>query len=118
MQYSDIWIEAEVWSPGSWDPLDDSSDVVVTFTDGRRWGATFVSYANVATEVARWKQTGECLHGAYFWVSDMILIDQVNRHCIEEVVTHLLETDEFETIFTQFPEDDDIKCPNAEARTS
>jgi len=43
-----IWIEAEVWEPGSWDPADANSDVAVTFADGSRWFATVFTYRNVA----------------------------------------------------------------------
>jgi hypothetical protein len=59
MQPYTIWIEAENWAPGQWNPEDDNSDAIVTFQDGSRWGATFFSYQNIRTLVERWKLSGE-----------------------------------------------------------
>ncbi len=39
------------------------------------------------------------MNGAYFWATDMILVDEVSRKRIEEVVTHLIIEDEFDQIF-------------------
>jgi hypothetical protein len=51
-------------------------------------------------------RTGECLAGAYFWASDMMLIDEVSRSRIEEVVQHLIQEGEFEAVFTRLPPGD------------
>lgn len=107
MQPYRLWIEAEAWVPGSWEPLDTNSDVIVTFADGSRWAASFFTYATIATLVAGWKQTGECLHGAYVWASDMILIDEVSRSQIEKVVIDFLEMGIFRDAFTRMVEHHD-----------
>jgi hypothetical protein len=101
-----LWIEAEEWDPSDWNPADDNTDVIVTFDDGSRWVATFFSYANILHLTEKDRRTGECLGGAYFWASDMILIDEVSRPRIEEVVQHLIQEGEFETDFTRLPPDD------------
>jgi len=98
-----LWIEAEEWVPGHWVPDDDNTDVIVTFQDGRRWVASFFSYKNIEKLTNKNKETGECYSGAYFWSSDMILIDQVSRKRIEEIIEHLIEEEEFEMIFTHIP---------------
>ncbi|GCE28341.1 hypothetical protein KDA_38250 [Dictyobacter alpinus] len=98
-----IWIEAEEWSPGTWKPEDDNTDIIVTYQDGRRWVATFLTYQNIATLTEKNKKTGECFSGAYFWASDMVLIDVVTRQRIEEVIDYLIKVNEFETTFTQLP---------------
>jgi hypothetical protein len=98
-----LWIEAEEWAPGEWTPADDNTDVIVTFADASCWVATFLSYANIQTLTEKNRQTGECLAGTYFWASDMILIDEVTRSRIEEVVQHLIQEGEFEAIFTRLP---------------
>jgi hypothetical protein len=94
-----IWIEAESWAPGEWTPEDDNTDVIVRCVDGSRWIATFVSYQNVRTLAAKNRRSGENLSGAYLWIRDMILIDEVSRRCIEEVVNDLISTGSFETVF-------------------
>jgi len=114
MQPHRMWIEAEARVPSSWHPLDTNSDAIVTFADGSRWVASFFSYANIATLVASWKQSGECLHGAYVWTSDMILIDEMSRPQIEKVVTDLLETGLFKNAFTQVAENHDASDNNAD----
>lgn len=98
-----LWIEAEEWAPGEWTPADDNTDVIVTFADASRWVATFLSYTNIHTLTEKNRRTGECLAGAYFWASDMILIDEVSRPRIEEVVQHLIQEGEFAVIFTRLP---------------
>lgn len=96
-----LWLEAEVWAPGAWIPADTNSDAIVTFANGTRWVASFFSYANIASLVEQNRRTGGCLRGRYFRASDMILVDEVSRQRIEEVVEHLISADEFERVFTR-----------------
>ncbi|HEX6607873.1 MAG TPA: hypothetical protein VF276_13275 [Chloroflexia bacterium] len=103
MQPYSIWIEAEQWAPGHWTPADENSDVIITFEDGSRWVATFFSYTNINTLVEKNRRTGEYMSGKYFWAGDMILVDEVSRARVEEVVRYLLETREFKQIFTGLP---------------
>lgn len=94
-----IWIEAEVWGPGSWDPADANSDVAVTFADGSRWFATAFTYRNVLTLTERWARTGESFGGRYFWTANLLLLDVLSRARIEEVIAHTLANGEFAAIF-------------------
>jgi hypothetical protein len=96
-----IWIEAEQWPPGRWTPADDNSDVIVTFEGGERWVATFFSYQNIFSLRDKNRGTGECLGGKYFCATDMILVDEVSRERVEEVVAELLGEESFETSFTR-----------------
>ena len=98
MNQTSIWIEAEQWADG-WDPEDANSDVIVTFDDGARWAATFFSYKNILSLAEKNRDTGECLGGKYFCATDMILIDEVSRSRIEEVVHEMIKQQEFETFF-------------------
>lgn len=97
-----IWIEAEEWAQGEWDIHNDNTDVFVEFEDGERWGASFFTYSNINKLVEKNKITGECLNGKYFWSSDMILIDEVSRKRIEEVIAYLINEGEFNSIFTRY----------------
>ena len=100
MQEYFIWIEAEHWAPGEWNSVDCNSDVMVSFREGAEWTATFFTYNNIKTLAEKNKRTGECLQGTYFWATDMILVDELSRERIEELVKHFIETGEFESIFT------------------
>jgi hypothetical protein len=95
-----IWIESEEYGANlNGNSMDDNSDVVVAFEDGNTYIATFFTYDNIQTLRRRYSQTGECLSGQYFWASDMVLIDQISRESIQQVINHLLETGEFSQIF-------------------
>lgn len=101
----DIWIEAECLAEGQWNTCDGNTDVIVKFKDGSRWVASFFTYTNIKTLVEKNKKTGECMNGKYFWASDMILIDEVSRKQIEEVIDHLINEGEFEFIFKKCSDD-------------
>lgn len=94
-----VWIEAENWVPGEWTPDDDSSDVIVTFEDTSRRIATFISYKYVNTLTERYRTSGENISGACKWIRDMILIDEISRPRIVEVINDLFKAGDFELVF-------------------
>jgi hypothetical protein len=102
-----IWVEAEQWAPGEWTPANGNSDVMVTFENGERWVATFFSYQNILSLREKNRDTGECLGGKYFCATDMILVDEVSRERIEEVVAEMLGQEEFATYFARCEDDAD-----------
>lgn len=99
MSQHSIWIEAEQWAPGEWDPKDCNSDVIVTVEGKGRWVATFFTYENIKALARKNRESGECLNGSYFWASDLVLIDELTRTKVEEVVAHMIAEDEFEMAF-------------------
>jgi hypothetical protein len=99
MQNYYVWIEAEQWASGEWDPADCNSDVMVSFEKDGEWVATFFTYKNLSTLAKKNESTGECLNGKYFWATDMILVDELSRERVEEVVSHLISEGEFENVF-------------------
>lgn len=99
-----IWIEAEVWAEGQWDVEDVNTDVIVTFSNRMKWIASFFTYKHIQTRINENKKFGECMNGAYFWSSDMVLIDIGSKERIHEVIDHLLETDEFQVVFNRYPD--------------
>ncbi len=98
-----------MWTPDTWTPHDANSDVIVTFADGTRWVATFFSYANIATLSAKNQSTGECLAGAYFWATDMILVDAIRRPRIELIIKHLLEEQSFTRVFRRLDDEAQVE---------
>jgi hypothetical protein len=96
-----IWIESEDNGPimGGLLNTDDNSDVIVTLTDGKKYIATFFTYHNVKTLTEKNKRTGEQLSGKYFWASDMILVDKVDRDTIEKVIADLIKENSFDQLF-------------------
>jgi hypothetical protein len=96
-----IWIESEDKGPiiGGQLYTDDNSDVIVTFSDDKNYVATFFTYDNVKTLTEKNKRTGELLGGKYFWASDMILVDRIDRDTIEKVVYDLIKEKYFDLLF-------------------
>lgn len=94
-----VWIEAEHWAPGEWDIFDDNTDVIVDFEDGSRWVASFFTYKNIKTLSIKNASTGENMDGKFFWSSDMVLVDEVSRIRIEQVIEYLVDMEEFEQVF-------------------
>lgn len=102
-----LWIEAEEWAPGEWNPADDVTDAVVTLADGSRWVASFCTFAHLATLRANCAESGECLGGKYLWASDLVLVDDTSRPSLEAVVTDLLARGELRSAFSEVDEDEE-----------
>ncbi|RZK31766.1 MAG: hypothetical protein EOO61_17620 [Hymenobacter sp.] len=98
-----IWIGSEQFGPvvGGAATTDDNTDVRVDFRDGASYVATFFTYENIASLRKKNVATGECLAGRYFWASDMILIDRIERSSILQVIEVLLEDNSFDNVFTK-----------------
>lgn len=94
-----VWIEAEEWADGEWDIQNGNTDVIVEFDNKKRWVASFFTYSNISKLVEKNKITGECLNGKYFWASDMILVDEISRERIQEVIESFINEGKFESIF-------------------
>ena len=101
-----IWIEAEHWAPGEWQPDNAVTDAIVTFADGSRRVGTFCAFAHVETLRTNCAASGECLGGKYLWASDLILIDDTSRSSIETVVRDLIERGEIESAMSELPAED------------
>ena len=103
-EITEIWIESEhTGGPmiGGKEFTDDNVDVIVTFSDGRRFVGSFFTYDNIMTLTEKNRRTGELLSGKYFWSSDLILIDRVDRKSIEAVIDDLIKEGYFDTAFKE-----------------
>ncbi len=82
-------------------PRDDNVDVEVTFEDGGRFAATFFTLSNVNRILERYRKTGECKRGTYFWASDMIIVEQLTEAVIHDVIQDLIDQNEFWAAFSK-----------------
>jgi hypothetical protein len=101
-----LWIEAEEWAAGEWDPADAVTDVMVTLGDGTRLVASFCSFAHLATLRRNCAESGECLGGRYLWGSDLVLVEDTSRATIEAVVRDLAATGDLEGAFSRAEDDE------------
>lgn len=89
-------------------PDNDNVDVQVTFPNGKSFSAVFFTPRNIDTLMKRYKKTGECAGGLYFWASDMIIVERLTEKTICETVDNLLAEEEFGYVFSKNEELEDI----------
>ena len=92
-------------------PLDsenDNVDVQVTFPNGERFSAVFFTLRNIEALMRRYKKTGECADGLYFWASDMMIVENLTEKTICKTIDHLLTEDEFGYVFSKNEDAKDI----------
>ncbi|MGW3313800.1 hypothetical protein ACWDG9_45385 [Streptomyces sp. NPDC001073] len=73
-------------------------DVEVQLRDGSRWSATICTVSHVETLMKRWAASGEALERRYFWCSDGLVVRDAGISNIIQVLTSLVENDEFTQI--------------------
>lgn len=95
---SDTYV-VEMLDHGNVNTADDNVDVFVYFADGRKYVATFFTLANIQSIMRKDRTTGECAGGLYFWASDMIVVERLDRETVEQTVADLVQSGEFEKAF-------------------
>jgi len=100
----ELWIEAEEWPEGEWEPSDAVTDVVVTLGDGSRWIATFCAFAHVESLRRNCADSGENLGGRYLWASDLVLADDTSRATITAVVADIVAAGDLPSAFSELVE--------------
>lgn len=104
MKIADIWIESEIKGTilGGQLYTNDNSDVIVTFNNGEKYVATFFTYENIEHLRKKNRETGECNSGSYFWASNMIIVDRIDKDTITTTIEDLINTESFYNIFKAF----------------
>ena len=86
---------------GPLNPDNDNVDVQVTFPNGENFSAVFFTLRNIETLMQRYKKTGECAAGMYFWTSDMMIVEKLTEKIICETVDSLLAEEAFMSVFSK-----------------
>ena len=102
-----LWLEAEEWPAGEWDPADAVTDAIVTLADGSRWIAACCAFAHLATLRATCAETGENLGGRYLYASDLVLVEDTRRATLEAVVRDLIARGELASAFGELADEAD-----------
>ncbi|MDQ0059991.1 hypothetical protein [Paenibacillus harenae] len=78
-------------------------DVVVIFPDSTTWISNFYTIKCIESMRSDYLKNGRCLNGAYWCASSpVIIVDNVSRERIEQVVDELIENKTFEYLFEYF----------------
>ncbi len=70
-------------------------DVELVEASGARWAATVLTLAEIARLMRSYRDTGECMSGRYFRVSDLMILDTPTFQSLTEVVEGLLRSGDY-----------------------
>jgi hypothetical protein len=94
------------------DPLNDNVDVEVHFDDGRCYGATLFTLANVASLMEDYRSTGECGGGSYFCASQMVIVPSLAPDAIAAAIAALITKGELDRAFVRYADLAGEKTPD------
>lgn len=75
------------------------TDVIVELSDRKKFIASFFTYKSMEQLKLRHQQTGDFLHGKYFWANNMVLVENCSKENVMGVVQDLIEEGQFKQIF-------------------
>ncbi|RVX46888.1 hypothetical protein EDD27_9801 [Nonomuraea polychroma] len=81
----------------------DQADATITLSDGTRRSATFMTFGVVSKIMDRWRDTGECLSGRYFWCSDLVVIREPGFDSMIAAVQDMIATGEIDDAYGVLP---------------
>ena len=94
-----VFISAELPSREGNGLDEEGTDVIVQFENGNTYAASFFTYESIDQAKLKNKHSGKFLNGRYFWAERMVVIDNLTRVAVEEVIAHLLEVGDFFSAF-------------------
>jgi len=81
------------------DGLAVPTDVEVSGPDGRSWVGTVATLPMIDAVMESYRESGECLSGAYFWASDLLLIRDDTEAAAFDSIFSLVTTGELNDCF-------------------
>ena len=85
-----IYLSRELRIERNLEVEDDNTDVIVKTKNGEIYIAPFFSYQSIPKIFRKHKISGDFLNGQYFWMANMILIQECSLEKIELVINDLL----------------------------
>jgi hypothetical protein len=85
------------------DPLnraDDNVDAEVILKNGDRYVATFFTLKNIESLMKKYRDTGECNRGQYFWAADLVVVSEITEEIVHDTIADLIRTGEFTKAFS------------------
>lgn len=74
---------------------DENIDVFVRFKNGEEYVVSFFTIENLKKLISKNRISGEQLSGLYFWSSDMIIIQEIDKDKMKLTIEDLLKTSDF-----------------------
>lgn len=70
---------------------DDDEEVCVTLEDGRMLYCWFFTLQKIKTIMMRHELSGESNSGTFFWATNMIIVNAINKDNMETTLKYLIE---------------------------
>lgn len=86
--------------------LSDLTDVEVRSPDQRRWVGTVGTLEAIDQIMTRYRRTGECLAGTYFWSSGLLILRDAEEEAAFDALEDLVRSGEHEACFEEVESDD------------
>ncbi len=78
---------------------EDNTDVIVELNNGEKYIASFFSYDQVNQLKLKNKALGDYLSGTYFFVKNLVLVENCTEKLIKKVVQDLIDEGDFWNAF-------------------
>ncbi|MEX3105782.1 hypothetical protein DF268_14965 [Streptomyces sp. V2] len=76
---------------GSTPETIDDGDVLIVGPDGERWCANVMTQGRIQKILDRWRDTGECLSGAYLWAEGLVVVREPGVESMVRAVEDLYD---------------------------
>jgi hypothetical protein len=73
-------------------------DAFVDLADGSSWALTIFTVDEVRRVLARWKTTGGVANGAYFWLSDQLIVPEPGLAVMTAAIRELVRSGELSSV--------------------
>jgi hypothetical protein len=78
---------------------DDNVDALIFLEDDSSYTATFFTIKNIQSTMDRYRDTGECLSGDFFWAKNMVVLKDLSSNTIDRTVRELIDSGEYISAF-------------------
>lgn len=99
-QIDEIYLSAERRPEDYPNFQKEGTDVIVVFTTGQKYTASFFTYTNIQAQQTINKNNPDFLNGKFFWVKNMFVVDSCEKENITLIVDKLIEEGEFYRVFS------------------
>lgn len=99
VEIEDLFLSIEKETSETFDATNENTDVIVRLSDGQQYIASFFTYDNIHKLSAEHQKSKEFLSGKYFWIDNMMLVENCSKKNIREVVEYLIDEGDFKYVF-------------------
>ena len=96
---SEVYLSSDYQKSDNVDQKVSLTDVIVELKNGERHIASFFTYDYVEQWKVKHKDSKEFFYGKYFWVPNMIIVDNCAKENIIKTVQHLIDEGDFRWVF-------------------